>query len=162
MCQSYRKPCACGQKTSEIFFGKMVLDEAAVRGVYCPQCSSTVDLDTKTMVPDNGWVLELDADVIAAFAPRMEMTHDDVTAEKVFDADYVTWVGFSPEDNRTRSEERTENAKRFECDLKQGMKKRTTFNYFPHYSTIRDVMQNPDRFGVPREALYRKPKLPKK
>lgn len=118
MCQSYRKPCACGQKTSEIFFGKMVLDEAAVRGVYCPQCSSTVDLDTKTMVPDNGWVLELDADVIAAFAPRMEMTHDDVTAEKVFDADYVTWVGFSPEDNRTRSEERTEIAKRFEGDLK--------------------------------------------
>ncbi len=51
---------------------------------------------------------------------------------------------------------------RFECDLKQGMKKRTTFDFFPHYSTIRDVMQNPDRFGVPREALYREPKLPKK
>ena len=118
MCQSYRKPCACGQKTSEIFFGKMVLDEAAVRGVYCPQCSTTVDLDAKTMVPDNGWVLELDADVIAVFAPRMEMTSDDVTAEKVFDADYVTWVGFSPEDNRTRSEERAEIAKRFEGDLK--------------------------------------------
>ena len=49
---------------------------------------------------------------------------------------------------------------RFDCDLKQGAKKRLNFNYFPHYSTIRDVMQNPDRFGVPREALLRKPALP--
>ena len=118
MCQSYRKPCACGQKTSEIFFGKMVLDEASVREVYCPQCSSTVEVDAKTMVPDNGWVLELDEDVIAAYAPRMEMTSDDVTAEKVFDAEYVTWVGFSPEDNRQRSLEREEIAQRFEGDLK--------------------------------------------
>jgi hypothetical protein len=118
MCQSYRKPCACGQKTSEIFFGKMVLDEAAVRGVYCPECSTTVDLDAKTMVPDNGWVLELDPDVMAAYAPRMDMTSEEVTAEKVFDGDYVTWVGFSPEDNRTRSEERAEIARRFEGDLK--------------------------------------------
>jgi hypothetical protein len=96
----------------------MVLDEAAVRGVYCPECSGTVDLDPKTMVPDNGWVLELDEDVMSVFAPRMEMDSEEVTAEKVFDADYVTWVGFSPEDNRQRSEEREEIAKRFAGDLK--------------------------------------------
>lgn len=118
MCQSYRKPCACGQKTSEIFFGKMVLDESAVREVYCPDCSSTVDINPKTMVPDNGWVLELDEDVMTVFAPRMEMDSEGVTAEQVFDAEYVTWVGFSPEDNRQRSEEREDIAKRFAGDLK--------------------------------------------
>lgn len=118
MCQSYRRPCACGQKTAEIFFGKMVLDEAAVSGLYCPECSNTVEVDAATMVPDNGWVLELDPDVMAAYAPRMAMTSDEVTAEKVFDADYVTWVGFSPEDNRQRNEEREAIAKRFEGDLK--------------------------------------------
>ena len=43
MCQSYRKACLCGQQTSEIFFGKYVLDERAVAEVYCPECSRNVD-----------------------------------------------------------------------------------------------------------------------
>jgi len=116
MCQSYRKTCTCGQKTSEIFFGKMVLDESSVREVYCPQCSSTVELDPKTMVEDNGWVLELDPDVMQVYAPRMEMTADGVTAERVFDEEYVTWVGFSPEDNVQRSKERSEIAQKHAGD----------------------------------------------
>jgi hypothetical protein len=49
---------------------------------------------------------------------------------------------------------------RFDCGLQQGMKKQLSFNYFPHYSAIRDVMRDPDRFEVPREALTRKPTLP--
>ena len=118
MCQSYRKTCACGQKTSEIFFGKMVLDEAAVREVYCPQCSATATADSASMVEDNGWVLELDTDVLQAFAPRMSMTPESVTAEKVFDEEYVTWVGFSPEDNVLRNKEREEIAKSLGSDKK--------------------------------------------
>ncbi|MDW7712449.1 MAG: hypothetical protein SCH98_18450 [Deferrisomatales bacterium] len=118
MCQSYRKACACGQRTSEIFFGKMVLDEAAVRQVYCPQCSATADLDPVSMVQDNGWVLELDPEVLRVFAPRMEMNPDSVTAEKVFDEEFVTWVGFSPEDNAQRSTERAEIAKQTEGDTR--------------------------------------------
>jgi len=42
---------------------------------------------------------------------------------------------------------------RFECDLKQGVEKKLDWKYFPHYSTVRDVMVDPERFGVPREAL---------
>ncbi|MGL1885019.1 MAG: family 43 glycosylhydrolase [Reichenbachiella sp.] len=42
---------------------------------------------------------------------------------------------------------------RFDCELKRGVEKRLDFQTFPHYSTIRDVMQNPSRFGVPQEAL---------
>lgn len=118
MCQSYRKTCTCGQRTSELFFGKMVLDESAVRGVYCPQCSATVNVDPVTMVEDNGWVLELDPEVLRVFAPRMEMTPDAVTADKVFDEEYVTWVGFSPEDNVQRSTERAEIAKRTAGDTR--------------------------------------------
>ncbi len=118
MCQSYRRTCACGQKTSEIFFGNMVLDEAAVKGVYCPECSTTVEVDRESMVEDNGWVLELDHEILQAFAPRMQMTADSVTAEKVFDGDFVTWVGFSPEDNLQRSKEREELSKRYAGDTK--------------------------------------------
>lgn len=118
MCQSYRKTCVCGQKYSEIFFGRMILDESVVREVYCPECSATVDLDPKTMVADNGWVLELDADVLRAFAPRMQMSPETATAEKVFDEEYCTWVGFSPEDNHQRSRERAEIAQRHAGDTR--------------------------------------------
>lgn len=45
---------------------------------------------------------------------------------------------------------------RFECDLMQGVEKQTDWRFFPHYSTIRDVMVDPDRFGVPRESLIEK------
>ena len=118
MCQSYRKPCVCGQRTAELFFGKMVLDEAAVRAVYCPECSATVEIDPVSMVEDNGWILELDPDILRAYAPRMDMNPEEVTAEKVFDGDYVTWVGFSPEDNVQRVKERQEIERRYAGDLK--------------------------------------------
>jgi hypothetical protein len=49
---------------------------------------------------------------------------------------------------------------RFECDLEQGTEKKTDFKYFMNYSTIRDVMRNPDRFGVPYKAFSRRPQLP--
>lgn len=112
MCQMHRQPCACGQKTAEIFFGNMILDQTAIAGLYCPECSSTVTLNPQTMVRDNGWVIELDPDVIKAYAPRMRLDTDDVTAEKVFDANFLTWVGFSPDDHHQRALER-------ECIMKE-------------------------------------------
>jgi len=45
---------------------------------------------------------------------------------------------------------------RFDCDLKQGVEKKLDWKHFRHYSTVRDVMVDPDRFGVPPEALKRK------
>jgi len=46
---------------------------------------------------------------------------------------------------------------RFECDLHRDSEKQLQWKYFRHYSTVRDVMVDPDRFGVPPEALRRKP-----
>jgi hypothetical protein len=96
----------------------MVLDESSVRQVYCPQCSATVDVDKASMVEDNGWILELDTEVLRAFAPRMNLEADTLTAEKVFDEDYATWVGFSPEDNVLRGTEREEIAKATKGDTR--------------------------------------------
>ncbi|TLN24217.1 hypothetical protein FDZ71_02100 [bacterium] len=119
MCQSYIRACACGQHEAEMMFGNMVLDEAAVRGLYCPECSGTVDYRRESMVLDNGWVLELDEDIIKAFAPRMRMEYDEVSAEKVFDGGYVSWVGMTPEDNRTRAKERQILLEKFADDKRE-------------------------------------------
>lgn len=47
---------------------------------------------------------------------------------------------------------------RFECDLKRNSKKKLDWNQFKHYSTIRDVMLNPKKYGVSSEILQKKKK----
>jgi hypothetical protein len=118
MCQSYRKACACGQQTSEIFFGKMILDEKSIVQVYCPECSGDIDTESNNRVCDNGWVLELNLDVVRTRAALMEISPDRVTADWVFDEGYATWVGITPDDFQTRERERSEVQKLAKTDLK--------------------------------------------
>ena len=117
MCQSYRKACACGQQTSEIFFGKMILDEKSIAQVYCPECSGDIDKESNNRVWDNGWVLELNLDVVRTRAALMEISPDRVTADWVFDEGYATWVGITPDDFQTREWERSEVQKLAKTDL---------------------------------------------
>ncbi len=117
MCQSYRKVCACGQKTTEIFFGRMILDEEAVAKVYCPKCSHNVETDCDDRVWDNDWVLELNMEVVKARASVMEISPEDITADWIFDEGYVTWVGITPEDHQRREQERSEIQKLAKTDL---------------------------------------------
>ncbi|MGD2270370.1 MAG: hypothetical protein PVI06_08225 [Desulfobacterales bacterium] len=117
MCQSYRKDCACGKNTAEIFFGKMVLDEQSVEQVYCPECSQNIDTDCDHRVWDNGWVLELDMDVVKTYAATMDISPDEATAAWVFDAGYATWVGIIPDDYKKKEQERAEILKLAKTDL---------------------------------------------
>ena len=108
MCQSYKVACACGGRTAEIFFGRMVLDESAVKGVYCPHCSSGLDVSRKDRAWDNGWVMELRMDVVRDRAPIMETSPDNVDADWVFDRGFATWVGITPDEAENRNRERAE------------------------------------------------------
>lgn len=118
MCQSYRKNCVCGQKTAEIFFGKMVLDEKSVEQVYCPNCSHDMEIDRDNRVWDNGWVLELYMDVVRTYANSMGISPDELTAEWIFDEGYATWVGITPDDSKKRDQERAEILKLAKIDLR--------------------------------------------
>ena len=117
MCQSYRKECVCGKNTAEIFFGKMVLDEQSVERVYCPECSQKDDSNSDNKVWDNGWVLELDMDVVRTYASTMGISPQEATADWVFDAGYVTWVGIIPDDYKQKAQERAEILKLAKTDL---------------------------------------------
>jgi len=44
----------------------------------------------------------------------------------------------------------------FTCDLTRHGEKDLGWHGFPHYSTIRDVMKEPERFGITRENLFQK------
>ena len=108
MCESYRKTCSCGQRMAEIFFGKMALDEQSVRQVYCPDCSRNIATDADSRVWDNGWVLELDMDIVRTRADVMGVSPRELSAEWVFDHVYATWAGLAPDESQQTNRERAE------------------------------------------------------
>ena len=117
MCESYKTKCVCGQKTAEIFFGRMVLTEASVDRVYCPVCSRDIDAGRSDRVWDNDWILQLNMDVLQTHAASMGIAPQDVTAAWVFDQGYATWVGITPDDTERRNQERDEIQKLAKIDL---------------------------------------------
>lgn len=118
MCQSYRKHCACSQNTAEIFFGRMVLDEKAIAQVYCPKCSQDIETGRDNRVWDNGWVLELNMDIVRIRANVMENSAENITADWVFDEGFTTWVGITPDDSQRRNQERSEIQEIAKTDLR--------------------------------------------
>ena len=117
MCQSYKLACTCNQNTAEIFFGKMVLNETAIEEVYCPQCSRNIDIECDSRVWDNDWVMEMNMDVVRQFSNSMGIPPQEVTANRVFDEGYATWVGITPDDVKQRDRERAEIQKLAKTDV---------------------------------------------
>lgn len=108
MCDSYPIRCSCGKSRTELFFGKMVLNESSVLNLFCPSCSGKIEKEESRYVWDNGWVLELDMDIIRSHSSTFGLPADELTAAWVFDRGYVTWVGITPDDAKTRNREREE------------------------------------------------------
>ncbi len=116
MCQSHRQKCVCGKRSADIFFGKMVLDDLAIKNLYCPECSRDLEAD-ESRVWDNGWVLELDMDVVRYHAKSMGMAPGEITADWIFDEGYATWVGITPDEADQRNRERAEIQKLARTDF---------------------------------------------
>lgn len=118
MCESYHMRCECGQKSAEIFFGKMLLDDQALNRLYCPDCSQAELGSNEDRVIDNGWVLVLNMDHINQYSSTFGMQPADLSANWVFDHGYVTWVGITPNDSETRNIERSEILELAKTDMK--------------------------------------------
>jgi hypothetical protein len=117
MCQSYKVPCTCHKNTAEIFFGKCILNETAIEEVYCPQCSQNLDIDREDRVWDNGWVLEMNMDAVRLYAGSMGLAPEEITANRIFDEGYATWVGITPDDTESRNQERDQIQKLAKTDV---------------------------------------------
>ncbi len=106
MCESYFVDCQCGSNKAEIFFGKMLLDARSVTRLFCPQCSFGYEDAEPQRVWDNGWVLELNMELIRSHSSTFGMSPENLSADWVFDSGYVTWVGITPDDTERRNRER--------------------------------------------------------
>jgi hypothetical protein len=96
----------------------MILDENSVAQVYCPDCSSGVEKEENNRVWDNGWLLELNLEKARPQAPVMGLAPEEITAERIFDEGFITWVGITPNESKQRDEERSEIQKLAATDLK--------------------------------------------
>jgi hypothetical protein len=108
MCDSHHLQCRCGRKSAEIFFGKMVLNQSSVTTLFCPECGEKHTDERPERIWDNGWILELDMDIVRNHAATFGMNAAELTAAWVFDRGYVTWAGITPDDTATRNREREE------------------------------------------------------
>ncbi len=108
MCESYILKCCCGAQRAELFFGKMLLDQTSVKQLFCPECSKGIEKLHSGMVWDNGWVLELNMDIINKYSATFSVDSSELTAGWIFDSGYVTWVGITPNDGERRNLERQE------------------------------------------------------
>jgi hypothetical protein len=96
----------------------MVLDEKAIAQVYCPKCSHDIETGRDNRVWDNGWVLELNMDIVRIRANVMEISAEEITADWVFDEGFATWVGITPDDSQRRNQERSEIQEIAKTDLR--------------------------------------------
>jgi hypothetical protein len=99
-------------------FGKCVLNETAIEEIYCPRCSQNTDTELDCRVWDNGWVLELNMDVVRQYAGSMGVSAKEITADWVFDEGYATWAGITPDDTERRNQEREEIQKLAKTDIR--------------------------------------------
>ncbi len=117
MCESYFLEYQCGNKKAEIFFGKMLLNESSVKQLFCPNCSQGYEDSAPQRIWDNGWVLELNMEIIRKYSSSFGMPVDSITADWIFDHGYVTWLGITPDDTETRNQEREQIQQLSQTDI---------------------------------------------
>jgi len=92
MCMEIKKVCKCGQNEASFHLRDNVMIPEVVSQLYCPNCSSEMELDDFSMIHDNGWVIEYDMILASSLAEnKLGMNKDDVNPEFLFDQGYATW-----------------------------------------------------------------------
>jgi len=105
----HKKTCACSAQTASFNLRDEVMPPEIIDRLYCPQCSSDVVFDSKTMIRDNGWIIDFDMD-LARFSGH-KLSGAEITPEYLFDQGYCTWRGIYPMDHIDSVKEREELVK---------------------------------------------------
>jgi len=105
----HKKTCACSAQTASFNLRDEVMPPEIIDRLYCPRCSSDVVFDAKTMIRDNGWIIDFDMD-LARFSGH-KLSGAEITPEYLFDQGYCTWRGIYPMDHIDSVKEREELVK---------------------------------------------------
>jgi len=97
MCFHQRIRCFCGKNEAFLFYRDNVLPEEVLVEVFCPDCRSMAEWDPESMIDDGGWILHYDME-IASFYLKQKGINVKPTPEFLFDQEYCSWYGLSPDD----------------------------------------------------------------
>lgn len=91
-----------------------------IQALYCPECSTGADVDTGSVLKDNGWVIHFDMEVARLYGRKLPV-HDmqNLSPETLFDKGYATWRGVYPGDHIDSVREREELARLAKTDPKK-------------------------------------------
>ena len=109
MCQEIRKTCSCGKHSAQFHLRDNLLSQEVIEGLYCPDCSTGVDLNPQTMLMDNGWIIEYDMD-LARFllSSKLLLDREHIQPGYIFDSGYACWLEMYPGEKEDILEERAE------------------------------------------------------
>jgi hypothetical protein len=96
--------CKCSSKTASFHFKDNIMTEQVIKTLYCPNCSSDINVNPEKMIVDNGWVIEYDMDIAKLMGQKISNTI--ITRDILFDEGYCTWNGVYPGDHMHSVKER--------------------------------------------------------
>jgi hypothetical protein len=116
---AFEKKCYCGKESARLHHLNTILPHEAVKTIYCPTCSQGININTASMVQDNGWVIEYDMDVATLYTEKMGLSGKGMTPEIIFDQGFSSWQGYTPNDLEQSNQEKMELAKVAKTDPKR-------------------------------------------
>jgi hypothetical protein len=118
MCQSYKRTCECGSQAAEFTMRDEIMPPDVVKMLYCPSCGSTVEFQDKTMVNDNGWIIEYDMELAEFYSHQLGASPEAFCPDYIFDEGYCSWAGYCPGDMERAALEKAEIVKMMKVDPK--------------------------------------------
>ncbi len=79
-----------------------------INNLYCPECSTKVQVNFECMLLDNGWILEFNLALACGFLQRSNISTAEVSPAFIFDNGYASWNGITPNELEQRLTERQE------------------------------------------------------
>ena len=83
-----------------------IIPEEVITAIYCPEESKNVTFNDKTMVGDNGWIIEYDMDVARFYGEHAHKDPAKITPGFLFMRGLASWTGTTPTDQVDLPKER--------------------------------------------------------
>lgn len=106
-----------------------VLGQEVIHELYCPQCSSQVQVDPTTMLKDKEWVIDYDMDLARFMAvSKLMLSPDMIEPGYLFDSGYACWLEMYPGEKQDILAERSEIMKLQKTDPGRYLKEISSWN----------------------------------
>ncbi len=107
MCIDVRKTCGCGARTVQFHLRDNLLRSDVIQRVFCPNCPGDMGFDARSMLNDNGWVVEYDM-ILATMllTAKLQVEPEAVCPEFLFDQGYACWLEMYPGEREEIREEK--------------------------------------------------------